>query len=392
MNSKLKIAYCVLVFGLLAIPLLSFLGFKEDWVKLAGWERQTKVPALSMESFTNRTYQAAFTEDFSKRFYLRRTFLRTAYELRDWFNFGQFHYGYANSILEGREGVLFERPYADYHLTCPRPGGAAKYAEVLKTLGEINAFCTSNGVDFVCLLLPDKLQLYPEYLPRWMNWFWDYSNYEAQAELAEHLEKAGIKAFDMNKYLLAKKESWETWVYPPGGTHFNAYGSGLIYNGFLEKYVDSGILDFKANRFKGVERIAETWSVDDDIGLLLNTWRLPHVKDNPHYRPLFESDTNTVMNAGSLVLFGDCYRGQVAQIFKDAHFFEPSKIYQAQRHGEQKPEGFKNVVGDLRMVFMTFQSFNTGRLDERNEEIQGIFKALKTAYAAAHGRPAASRP
>ena len=384
MVKALKITFCVLVFTLLSLPILSPFGWKEDWVSLAGWERKTKVPEMTFGNFTNRTFQTAFTEDFSKRFYLRRTFLRTAYELRDWSNFGQFHYGYANSILEGREGVLFERPYADYHLTCPRPGGTEKYAEVLKTLGEVNGFCASNGVDFVCLLLPDKLQLYPEYLPSWLNWFWDYSNYDPQRELAELLEERGIKAFDLNRYLLSKKDAWETWVYPPGGTHFNAYGSGLVYNGFLEKYVDSGILKFKANRFKGVEPIKGTWSVDDDIGLLLNTWRLPHVKDNPHYRPLFESDTNTVMNAGSLVLFGDCYRGQTAQIFKDAKFFAPKKICQAQRHGEQTAEGFKHVAGDLRMVFMTFQSFNTGRLDERNEEIRGIFAALRKAYEIAH--------
>ena len=37
------------------------------------------------------------------------------------------------------------------------------------------------------------------------------------------------------------------------------------------------------------------------------------------------------------------------------------------------------VVGDLKLFIMVFQSFNSGRLDERYEEIAHIFKALKQA-------------
>ena len=37
------------------------------------------------------------------------------------------------------------------------------------------------------------------------------------------------------------------------------------------------------------------------------------------------------------------------------------------------------VVGELKLFIMVFQSFNSGRLDERYEEICHIFKALKKA-------------
>ena len=83
------------------------------------------------------------------------------------------------------------------------------------------------------------------------------------------------------------------------------------------------------------------------------------------------------MNSGSVILMGDCYREQVAKIFQDARLFDPKKIVISKRLTGQKPEGFVPVVGELKLFIMVFQSFNSGRLDERYEEIEHIFKALK---------------
>ena len=70
---------------------------------------------------------------------------------------------------------------------------------------------------------------------------------------------------------------------------------------------------------------------------------------------------------------------QVAKIFQDARLFDPKKIVISKRHTGQKPEGFVPIVGELKLFIMVFQSFNSGRLDERYEEIDHIFKALKKA-------------
>ena len=99
---------------------------------------------------------------------------------------------------------------------------------------------------------------------------------------------------------------------------------------------------------------------------------------NVHFSPIFEQ-MNETMNAGSVILMGDCYHEQVANIFQDAHLFDPRKIVISQRHTGQKPEKFVPVVGELKLFIMVFQSFNSGRLDERYEEIDHIFKALKKA-------------
>ena len=104
MVKAMKIAYFVLVATLLAIPALSFFGAKEEWTKLYGWEKSTKVVPLTYASYTNRTFQTSFTEDFSKNFFMRKTFLRTSLEIWDVFNLRTFHHGYKCSIMDGRDG------------------------------------------------------------------------------------------------------------------------------------------------------------------------------------------------------------------------------------------------------------------------------------------------
>ena len=381
----LKVVYCVVFFALIAAPLLYFTSLKEDWTKIYGWESYPPVASLTYTNYTSRAFQTSFTEDFSKRFFLRKTLLRTSYQLREWMNFGTFHYGYACSILDGRDGVLFERPYTSFHLTIDNPLPKERFEPVLETVSEMDAFCKTNGIAFIFFPQADKPQLYPEYLPKWFDWFWEYANRDdVQAELVAWFKERGILAMDGNRYMLDLKPTFEKWVYPPGGTHFNAYGCGLLYEGFLKEFVDTGILKMRANRFVRAELAKPQWYADDDISELLNIWDNPHLRTNIHYAPVFDS-TNEVMNAGSMLTVGDCYRNQIRTIFQNAKFFEPSKIMSAPRGTEQTPDSYRKLAGDLKIVMLVFQSFNTGKMDLRNDELKAIFKAIRTAVREAKG-------
>lgn len=379
----LKVVWCAVFFALVAAPLLYFFDVKETWVKIAGWESAANMPKFTLKSFVDRSFQNAFTERYSKQFFPRATFLKSAYQLREYTNFGLFHYGYGNSVLEGRDGILFERPYAEFHLTCPRPGGRERYAEVMKVVTDMNDFCRTNGVLFALVTMPDKLQCYPEYLPRWFDWFFDYSNYDTQGELAQIFEDAGVPAFDANKYLMDRKPRWEHAVYPPAGTHFTAYGIGLVYQGFIERFVDTGMVKIKTNRFVGVKKRDKTWRDEDDIGNLMNVWKNPHVENNPHFEPVFEQ-TNVVLNDGGYIAIGDCYRCTVGWFFDDAGLFDWRKrVIWEPWSSYQKPEAYAKVADDLKMVLLCYQSFNTGRLDKRTDEFAKTFAAIKQAVLAA---------
>lgn len=376
MDKKMKIAYFVLVAILLAVPSLHFMGAREKWVDLAGWEKRADIVPLSFVSYTNRAFQTSFTENFSKSFFLRKTFLKTALQIRDFLNLRMFHYGYNSSVMEGRDGVLFEKPYLKFHLQADRSGDTNKYASVMGVLKEMDAFCRSIGADFVFLPMPDKPQVYEEYLPIWLDWFFDYSNYDTQSKLENVCRANGIKVFESGKYLLSRKKEWKTWVYPPGGTHFNAYGAGLVYEGFAG-FAKTNLENRLAfNGFLGVRRVEPIWSVDDDISRLLNTWYNPRLRSNPHYAPEF--DTKDVANEGSAIILGDCYREQIVKIFQDAKLFAGKKIVPSKRKG-QAAKDFRDVIADLKLVVMVYQSFNTDRLDERETEIASIFAAMRGA-------------
>ena len=376
MDKVLKVVYFALVAAALAIPSLSFFGAREDWTKLAGWEKNTNVAPFTFANWTNRTFQTSFTEDFSKNFFMRKTLLRTSLELWDVLNLRTFHHGYRSSILDGRDGVLFEKPYVKFHLEADRSGDTNKYASVMKKIKELDAFCRSIGADFVFMPMADKPQAYSEYLPGWLDWFFDYSNYDAQGALASLCRANGIKTFDACNYLLSRKKEWKEWVYPPGGTHFNAYGMGLVYEGFAGFAATNLENRLTFNRFRGVHRIEPEWSVDDDISRLLNIWYNPRLGTNPHFAPEF--DAKGVANDGSAFVLGDCYREQIVQIFKDAQLFAPKKILASKRVG-QKAQDLGGVIKDLKLVVLTFQSFNAGRMDAREAEIESICAAMREA-------------
>jgi hypothetical protein len=137
-----------------------------------------------------------------------------------------------------------------------------------------------------------------------------------------------------------------------------------------------------------VEKPDAIWSVDNDISLLLNCWRNPHIDTNCHYFPVFKHEQK-VMNKGSAFILGDCFRDQMSRIFTDSGLFAKDKIKISKRKG-QKPEDFKDIIGDLKLVVLTFQSFNSALLNDGEnfrrepdydlyEELKSIFTALRTA-------------
>ena len=377
----LNILLFITFFSALALPPFRYFGAKESWpaAQLAGVEYSAKVPALTLDTYTNRQFQTAFTEDFSKNFFLRKTFLKTALQLHDWMNLGLFHYGYHCSILEGRDGVIFEKPYAKYHLEDVRGAGMEKYGRSLAAVKELDEFCRSVGADFIYLLMPDKSQVYEDYLPRWLGWLWDYSSYDIQSHMAELCRDRGIKAFNGCRFLNEQRKLHEEWLFPPGGTHVNALGNGLVVEALAKALNEGGRSSLRINPFLGVERSEEVWDVDDDIAKLLNIWDTGHVDSNVRYRPRY-AQTNVTMNAGSAVLFGDCFRGQISHTFWESGLFAKKKVLAERRKG-QCAEDFRDVIGDLKLVVMVYQSFNSGRLDGRYEEITAVLNALREARA-----------
>ena len=397
MNRFLKVAYLVFFFTALALPSLHFLGAKETWRKIYGAERIPDLPALTFRGFVDRSYQSMLTEHFSKAFFLRNTFYTTQRQINEAANFGLFHpAGYkGNKTIEGKAfdargvGVIFEGPYLNYHLRCKRDLKPEGFDRTVALLKDFDEFCRMNGMDFVFQSVPDKPQTYPDYLPEWVKWSWNYENYPIQTLVAETFNARGVKTIDGLAYFNDLRKETKTWLYPPGGTHFTCLASARLAEEIVRRVNAAGRIRLDVNPLTDVvDKPDAIWSVDNDISLLLNTWKNPHVDTNCHYFPVFKHE-HKVMNEGSVFILGDCYRDQMEKIFADSGLFAKDKILKSKRKG-QKPEDFKNVIGDLKLVVLTFQSFNSALLNDGEthrrspdynlyEELKSIFTALREA-------------
>ena len=401
MMRSLKVAFLVVFFAALALPALHFLGVEESWHKIYGAERVPKAPEITFRGFADRSYQSKLTEHFSKAFFLRHTFYTTARQINEIANFGLFHAaGYAGGTIEGKAfdargvGVIFEDPYARYHLVCKRPFRPERFAKSIALLKDFDAFCRTNGMDFVFQAVPDKLQAYPDYVPDWMKWVWNYESFPVQTQVAKLFNENGIKTIDGVAFFNDLRKETKLWLYPPGGTHMTCLASARLQSEIVRRVNAAGRIHLEDNPIADVvERPDAVWSVDNDISQLLNTWYNPHVDTNCHYFPVFQKKGKKALNEGSVFIIGDCYRDQMSQIFAESGLFAKEKILTSRRVN-QKPEHFAGIIGDLKLVVLTFQSFNTGLLrdDERfyttdpnydvYAELQMIFSALKTAKLA----------
>ena len=377
MKKIVKVLYAVLFIAALAVPSLVFFGVKETWRKLYGWETVPAAPAFTAKGFADRSFQKTFSERFAKTFVPRTFFFVNVMQLHDWMNLGLFHYGYNRTLVEGEKGVLFEMPYVRFHLEHDRRTPKSKYDRVLAKLREIDAYCTSIGAEFVFLPMPDKPQVYPEYLPKWYRWFWDWSEYDVQKDLTDYLEANGIKCVDGSAVLREAKATRKEWLYPPGGTHLTCVASALAAEAVLRRVNAGGRLKLNVNPFlEGVET-DRNWSVDDDISELLNLWDRSHILANVHLQPRFTCDEH-VMNEGGAYFLGDCYRDQMLKIFRESHVFLWDKMMTSMRRGEH-PARLRPIARDLKLVLLTFQSLNTGALYDRVDELDSILVALKRA-------------
>ena len=396
-----KVVFLVIFFAALALPALHFLGVEESWHRIYGSERVPKAPDFTFKGFVDRSYQSTLTEHFSKAFLLRHTFYTTARQINEIANFGLFHAaGYAGGTIEGKPfdargvGVIFEDPYAKNHLLCKKPFKPERFAKSIALLKDFDAFCRTNGMDFVFQAVPDKLQAYPDYVPDWMKWVWNYENFPVQTHVAKLFNENGIKTIDGVTFFNDLRKETKLWLYPPGGTHMTCLASARLQSEIVRRVNAAGRIHLEDNPIVDVvERPDAIWSVDNDISLLLNTWYNPHVDTNCHYFPVFQKKGKKVLNAGSVFIIGDCYRDQMSQIFAESGLFAKEKI-QTSRRVDQKPEHFARIIGDLKLVVLTFQSFNTGLLRDDEKfyttdpnydvyaELQMIFSALKTAKLA----------
>lgn len=355
MMIALRVVWLVSGLLLLALPLVKFMHIPEPTRKLFGVERKVVVPAFNMRNFMSGDFQKLFSEDFAKTFFPRRAFLITRNQICEWLNFGLFHEGYGQNVLEGDGGCLFERHYLMFHLQRHELGENLRYGS-LGVLEGVVQKCQARGIDVNIILAPDKVQLCADEIPLWAPVFGPLTAMDIQADFKDALAQRGIRAFDAAAYLKHRQADYAERMFPLAGTHWNALAAGLVVDRvFDELNAGGGVNRYRVRRFQGVRAVDRPAYNDDDIGRLLNLWWSPSVSRTVSYRPVFAVGDG-VNECGALI-FGDSFSEQVMRIMRDGGYFRSQDIVLCDKRVPTAEE-WRRLSGKLKCVTIVFTTPN----------------------------------
>ena len=108
MNKKYNKFFVGIIFALLALPMTFFIGISET-TTTDGTESITPIPSIQEKSFQDKKFQPLFESWWNSHFAFRKTMLKTKNTIYDWANFGKMHSGSQQTIIQGKENIIYQR-------------------------------------------------------------------------------------------------------------------------------------------------------------------------------------------------------------------------------------------------------------------------------------------
>ena len=360
MKSRMaKSVFCIAVFVMCSLPLLVFLNVKERFTDLYGFEPpKADMPPLSIRTFADRTFQKSFEDNYARNFFLRKTFLKTRNTLCDYINLSMFHEAYNHTIHEGRGNVLYEVGYLAFHLQARDPG-MMRENPTMNLLKKAVLRFAEIGVDVVFVLTPDKVTMYPDEIPAYVNMFGELKSMDTQKAVAKFLCDHGMKAFDADGFLRDRKSKYTERMFPVAGIHWNALAAGLVVEELLQSISREGNR-YRFGRFTGVSHTDEAQYGDEDIGRLLNIWHSRSVERNINLLPCFSQERGK-SNDGGVLVTGDSFTAQIGCMLLQGKYFDGHKIVTADKRTLTEAERVV-LSRDLRCVMVVLNTINAWAL------------------------------
>lgn len=185
----------------------------------------------------------------------------------------QIHYSLfgtirAKTVVEGRDGYLFETGYIDSYLGTNFVGKEKINEKVLK-LKAINEVFERLDKHLVVVLAAGKGTYYSQFFPeRYDDIDKRLSNYEYYAE---KMAAEQIPFIDFNQHFLDIRDTTAQVLYPKSGIHWSRYGEVVVMDSLLQY--------FEATLEKDVPELKRTWVIqstplkrDNDLEKGMNLW------------------------------------------------------------------------------------------------------------------------
>jgi hypothetical protein len=220
-----QILTLVSFFGLILLP---FLNERFSFIKEAkSNENRYKAPKPDFDSLKLDPFVKAYDTYYTDNFNLRENMIKLL---------NQFEYSFygvsavPNEVLIGKEGWFFEKKSA------PNYKGANLFTETEMTrlrdeLRLRTSWAAERGIKYYVALVPNKMNVYPEFLPARMIKLGNNSRYDQIVSLDKYPE---INVIDIRKNLLKHKNEGN-FLYQHTDDHWNELGAYYGYQAIMER-------------------------------------------------------------------------------------------------------------------------------------------------------------
>ena len=236
------------VFLLVALPMLGWLGLP-GFVGAHGFDTPDVKPRLSRAALLSGRWQKQVGDHFAHVFFGRTELLFLKNGLHDTATLGADRAGFAGSIVQGRRGFLFERPYVETALRASLPIErrfiSVSSASALRRFAEaLDSFCAREkpggrppAVAFV--LAPSKAETLRQLLPSRVLSFSARpaeSDPQPYRQWREILGQCGVP-FAATEDAAPPEGSPEIAAFAYTGTHWTVYSAALAASAVLRRAV-----------------------------------------------------------------------------------------------------------------------------------------------------------
>tara|TARA_Y100000385_G_C13089450_1_gene638019 strand:- start:293 stop:1384 length:1092 start_codon:yes stop_codon:yes gene_type:complete len=288
-----KILYIIFILGLL-FPLLQLSLGVPKILPLEGYfgPKKNETPTLSLDNWFSGNFQVPI-ESYNKKncpsapFYIR---------LRNQIDFSLFNIVNVNNVHKGKNNYIYY--LTQYFIDGGKMLELTEMERKVENLKRIQDSLNTLGKKIVYVLAPEKLAIFPEYLPEKMpissNTFYTYRNY------LKLFSKHKINCIDFNAWFISLKDTASYPLFAKGGKHWAHYYATLAFDSIGDYLrADFKIPDFEYIKPYFTER---PWKVDYDI---LNSANLLLDLDNI---PLAQTEFKIQNFEGpQMLIFGDSY-------------------------------------------------------------------------------------
>lgn len=259
MNSEKmkKTAYCIFIILFLIMSILPALLFDSKQAAI-GNEERVPAPKLSDGVY----FPAEFDTYFSRYFGGRNRLVSIGNSLKE----GLFKTSGEENVIVGDDGWLFYKSaLGDYTGTANLSDREIERAAVVVEM--MQDYVNGTGADFVFLIAPNKMSVYPEHMPYYYLESDEKNNYD---RLYEQLEIRGINSVALKNLFQAAKSD-NVRIYHKLDSHWNNYGAALAYEAVMNRLASDDASYGKFSEF---------------------------TKDNYHIKANFRGDLNSMLTPG----------------------------------------------------------------------------------------------